>query len=42
MQLLKDIYMVLGETYSSYQNCYAIRGKDGVVLVDTGADQLEL
>lgn len=42
MQLTKSIYMVSGQPYSSFQNVYAVKGPEGVVLIDSGADAREL
>lgn len=50
MQVARDIYLIGGYPYPYYKdryglklkNMYAIKGKDGIVLVDTGEDETQL
>jgi hydroxyacylglutathione hydrolase len=42
MQLLKDIYLVSGFAYGLHPNAYAVKGRDAVVLIDSGLDERDL
>jgi glyoxylase-like metal-dependent hydrolase (beta-lactamase superfamily II) len=42
MQILRDVYLVSGFAFGVNPNVYAIRGPQGVVLIDTGLDENEL
>lgn len=41
MLLTKNVYMVSGQPYSSFQNVYAFKGPEGIVIIDSGADERE-
>lgn len=41
MRLLKDIYLVAGSMYGSHQNVYAVKGKNSIVLIDSGIGQAD-
>lgn len=42
MQITRNIYQVSGFPYGVHPNVYAVKGKDGIVLIDTGLDKYEL
>jgi hydroxyacylglutathione hydrolase len=42
MQLLKNIYFVSGFAYGVNANVYAVRGPEGIVLIDSGVDHEDL
>ncbi len=41
MQIMKDVYMVLGGPYANIANIFVIKGKDSLVLMDTAETQEE-
>ena len=42
MEIAKNVYQVAGYPYGTHQNVYVIKGKDALVMVDTGIDEEEL
>lgn len=42
MQVVKNIFMVSGDAYGFISNIFAIKGKDAVILTDTGEDEDDL
>jgi len=42
MQIIKDVFLVSGFPYARHPNVYAVKGRDGLILVDTGLDEGDL
>jgi len=42
MEIVRNVYRVAGPPYGTHQNVYLIKGKDALVMVDTGIDAEEL
>lgn len=42
MQLLPNVFLVSGFAYGVHPNVYAVKGENGIVLVDTGLDSVDL
>ncbi len=45
MQIIKDVYQLCGSPYGlarAVSNCYAVKGQDSVILIDSGVDENQL
>jgi len=42
MQVLKNIFQISGDAYGFIANIFAIKGKDAVIIMDTGEDENDM
>ena len=42
MQIIKDVFLLSGHAYGLHPNVYAVRGTNGLVMIDSGLDEIDL